>query len=148
MTSRILKRLYVRELEKLSREISLYRNESNLWNIDKDIANSGGNLCLHLLGNLNHFIGAIIGKTGYIRNRELEFSQRDISKEDLLRRIGQTSEMVTEVLSAMDDIQLEKDYPIEVLQGVDSTQFILTHLLSHLSYHLGQINYHRRLLDN
>lgn len=138
----------MRELEKLSREISLYRNESNLWNIDKDIANSGGNLCLHLLGNLNHFIGAIIGKTGYIRNRELEFSQRDISKEDLLRRIGQTSEMVTEVLSAMDDIQLEKDYPIEVLQGVDSTQFILTHLLSHLSYHLGQINYHRRLLDN
>ncbi len=148
MTSRILKRLYVRELEKLSKEISLYRHESNLWIIDRGISNSGGNLCLHLLGNLNHYIGAIIGKTGYVRHRDLEFSQRNIPREDLLRRIGQASEMVTEILSAMDDIQLEKDYPIEVLQGIDSTQFILTHLLSHLSYHLGQINYHRRLLDN
>lgn len=148
MTTRILKRLYVRELGKLSKEISLYQSEENLWKIDRNISNSGGNLCLHLLGNLNHFVGAVIGKTGYVRNRELEFSQKDVPKDVLLRRIDETTEMVTEILSALDDIQLEKDYPIEVLQGTDSTQFILTHLLSHLSYHLGQINYHRRLLDN
>jgi hypothetical protein len=71
---------YKRDLEKLKTEINLYNNENNLWIIDKNISNSAGNLCLHLIGNLNHFVGAILGKTDYIRNRDLEFSQKNHSQ--------------------------------------------------------------------
>ena len=73
-----LKSLFDRDLNKLCTEIELYRNEENIWKIDKEISNSAGNLCLHLIGNINNFIGAQIGKTNYVRHRELEFSLKNI----------------------------------------------------------------------
>lgn len=69
-----LKALFERDLDKLIHEIESYQNESNIWITDKEISNSAGNLCLHLMGNINTYIGATIGGTNYVRNRELEFS--------------------------------------------------------------------------
>ena len=138
--------LFKRDLNILSVEINSYSNESNLWITNSGIKNSPGNLSLHLCGNLQHFIGAVLGNTGYIRDRDAEFSKKNVPKDELLNVIDTTKEIVLNVLESLSEDQLEKDYPIEVFKMKMTTTYFLIHLLSHLNYHLGQINYHRRLL--
>jgi len=147
MLTETLRSLFKRDLTRLKVEIESYRSESNLWIIEKGIANSAGNLCLHLIGNLNTFIGANLGQTGYIRNRELEFSLKDIPKQELIQKIDETIQVIDQTLSRLTQEQLEAEYPFLVLETMTSTQFLLVHLGTHLTYHRGQINYHRRLLD-
>nr|WP_276902080.1 DUF1572 family protein [Pedobacter kyonggii] len=147
MLTETLKTLFNRDLNKLKSEIGSYKNEANLWIIDKSIANSAGNLCLHLIGNLNTYIGATLGGSNYIRKRELEFSLKDIPKQELINMIEATITVVNETLGKITDEQLNSEYPILVFQEKTSTEFFLVHLTTHLAYHLGQINYHRRLLD-
>jgi uncharacterized damage-inducible protein DinB len=144
----ILKSLFLRDLAKLKTEIELYKDERNIWLIDKQVSNTAGNLCLHLVGNLNAYIGAEFGKTGYIRNRPLEFSLRDIPRAELVKSIDEAILMIDTSLDKITDEQLTEEYPQEVAGGKVATGYFLTHLASHLAYHLGQINYHRRLLDN
>ena len=147
MLTETLKKLFNRDLNRLRSEIDAYQNETNLWRIDRDIANSAGNLCLHLIGNLNTYIGATLGGTNYIRNRELEFSLKDIPKQELIKMIEATITVVSDSLNRVSDEQLDGEYPILVFEEKTSTEFFLVHLTTHLTYHLGQINYHRRLLD-
>lgn len=142
-----LKKLFDRDLKKLRAEIELYKNENRIWHFEKEIKNSGGNLCLHLIGNLNTYIGAEIGKTHYVRNREQEFSLKDIPREELLRKLDETIEVVAGSLSKLTESDLKAEYPILVFAEKTSTEYLLIHLTTHLTYHLGQINYHRRLLD-
>ena len=148
MVIETLKKIFQRDLEKLKQEIISYNNESNLWRIEKGIANSAGNLCLHLVGNLNTYIGAEIGKTGYVRDRDREFSQKNIPKDELVKRIEETIAVVANGLSKLKEEDLEKEYSLLVFKEKTSTGYFLTHLAVHLGYHLGQVNYHRRLLDN
>lgn len=147
MLAQTLKTTFRRELEKLKRETELYKDESKLWVTEKGIANSAGNLCLHLIGNLNTYIGKELGGTDYVRNRELEFSQKNIARIELLKKIDETILVVEKALDNLNSQQLEKDYPAPVFDYKITTGFFLVHLTAHLSYHLGQINYHRRLLD-
>jgi len=142
-----LKLLFDRDLKKLKSEIEAYDNEKNIWQIDKSITNSAGTLCLHIIGNLNGFIGAQLGNTGYIRHRELEFSSRNIPRIDLIIEIDKTRLMLDNTLQNVTNEQLEADYPILVFKEKTSTYYFLIHLTTHLAYHLGQINYHRRLLN-
>jgi len=143
-----LQKIFNRDLEKLKQEIASYRNESNLWKVDKSIANSSGNLCLHLVGNLNTYIGAEIGKTGYVRNRDLEFSLKNIPQVQLVKMIEDTIFVVEDGLSKLNENDLEREYPLLVFKEKTSTGYLLIQLTVHLGYHLGQVNYHRRLLDN
>ncbi len=147
MLNQTLKKLFNRDLHKLKTEIESYQNEANLWIIDQSIANSAGNLCLHLIGNLNTYIGAALGNSGYIRNRDLEFWLKDVPREELLIKIDDTLNIVNQTLDKITTEELEAEYPLLVLEGKTSTGYFLTHLATHLAYHLGQINYHRRLLD-
>ncbi len=147
MLNESLKLIFIRDLNKLKDEINAYSNESNIWIIRDGIANSAGNLCLHLVGNINHFIGTQIGQTGYVRHRELEFSLKDIPKADLITNIEDTIKVVDSVLVHITAEQFAAEFPIQVFGFPMSTEYFLIHLASHLSYHLGQINYHRRLLD-
>ncbi|MBS7255877.1 DinB family protein [Flavobacterium branchiicola] len=142
-----LKSLYNRDLSKLKLEIESYQTESSLWIIDKSISNSAGNLCLHLIGNLNTYIGTELGKTGYVRDRPLEFSLKDIPKSELISKIESTILMINNVLDTLTEEDLKAIYPQIVFEKEMTTGFFLTHLSTHLAYHLGQINYHRRLLD-
>lgn len=142
-----LQKLFTRDLNKLKEEISLYKNENVLWVIEKEISNSAGNLCLHLIGNLNAFIGAEIGKTGYVRNRPEEFSLKNVPKINLLQQIDDTIQMVNNSLNKLNVEDLNKDFPIQVFGEPITYELFLMHLSGHLTYHLGQINYHRRLLD-
>lgn len=143
----ILKELFHRDLGKLKQEIAAYKNEQKLWYIEKGIANSGGNLSLHLVGNLNTYIGAELGKTGYVRNRPLEFSAKGVPQQELLKMIEDTAAVVDATLDKLTDEDLGNEYPQLVFEKKTSTGYFLAHLATHLTYHLGQINYHRRLLD-
>lgn len=147
MLQEILIKLFKRDLDKLKTEIAAYNTESNIWIVADGIANSAGNLCLHLVGNLNHFIGTVLGNTGYVRQRDLEFSLKDIPKAELIQKIEDTIAMIDQVIDKVTDEQLRSEYPITVFAKGDTTAYFLSHLATHLSYHLGQVNYHRRLLD-
>ncbi len=147
MLTTTLQEIFKRDLQKLKTEIEAYQDETNLWAIDRSVTNSAGNLCLHLIGNLNHFIGAQFGKTGYLRDRPLEFSDKDVPREILIQKINATIDVVDASLAKITESQLQEDYPLIVMDEKKSTEYFLIHLAAHLSYHLGQINYHRRLLD-
>jgi uncharacterized damage-inducible protein DinB len=142
-----LSKLFLRDLEKLKTEISSFKDEKNIWKISGDIKNSSGNLCLHLCGNLQHFIGAVLGNSGYVRNRDAEFARKDVPIRDLVAEIELSAKVVQKTLLELNEDELQKTYPINVLGFEMTTEFFLTHLTTHLNYHLGQINYHRRLLD-
>ena len=140
-------KLFTRDLEKLASEISTFKKEDNLWRIEGDIKNTAGNLCLHLTGNLNHFIGAVIGNTGYVRHREAEFTDKDIPRPEMIRSIHKTKLAVSDTLKKMDTQLLTLHYPIDVFGEKMTYVYFLIHLESHLNYHLGQINYLRRILE-
>jgi uncharacterized damage-inducible protein DinB len=140
--------IFERDLNKLKEEINLYKEESNLWKIEKNISNSAGNLALHLIGNLNHFIGAVLGNTGYVRERDKEFSSVNIPRELIIQNIDTTIIMVKNVLLNLPEEALTNQFPEKKQEQEYPTSFILLHLLAHLEYHLGQINYHRRLTED
>jgi len=144
MTPIEFKELYVREIDNLHKEISEFADESKLWATSGEVKNPPGNLCLHLLGNVNHFIGAVLGKNGYIRKRDEEFTNKNISKEKLLADITATKAVVEKAFNNLDASELQKTFPAEVL-GKQSTEYMLTYFIGHFMYHLGQINYYRRL---
>ena len=147
MLTHVLTTIITRDLQKLKSEIESYKNESNLWRIEKSIANSSGNLCLHLVGNLNAYIGATLGQTGYVRDRDSEFSLKDIPRKELIQKIEATIAVINKVLPTLSQETLQNEYPLLVLKEKTSTEYFLVHLASHLGYHLGQVNYHRRLID-
>ena len=141
-----LQEMFERELLKLREEINLYPDEQAIWTIRGNIANSAGNLCLHLLGNLNHFVGTILGKTGYIRNRDAEFSLKNVPRNELIASIDETIPMLKSVLGKLSAEDLAGNYPVEKHGQTVTMTYMLLHLLTHLNYHLGQVNYHRRLV--
>ncbi|MCV9930194.1 DUF1572 domain-containing protein [Flavobacterium sp. LS1R49] len=147
MNAETLISLFERDLNKLIIEIELYKREEDIWRVEKNISNSAGNLALHLVGNLNTFIGKEIGRTNYVRNRELEFSQKNVPKKELIENINNTIQVVKDSLIKVTNEDLQKDYPILKFSETTTTEYLLVHLFAHLSYHLGQINYHRRLID-
>ena len=134
-------------LNKLIDEINLYNNEDDLWKIKEGISNSGWNLTLHLIGNLNHFIGAILTNTDYIRERDKEFSLKNIPRTQLIEAINNINAVIKNTLPVLSEDDLQKEFPVKINNKTSSTRFILMHLLTHLNYHLGQVNYHRRLIS-
>ncbi len=142
-----LQSLFERDLKRLKREIELYEDENKLWLIDKKISNSTGNLCLHLCGNLQHYVGNNLGKSGYARNRDYEFSAKNVSRSELLAELERTQKIVRKTLSTLEENDLEKAYPQEVFGHEMKTDYFLIHLTGHLNYHLGQINFHRRMFN-
>jgi len=143
----ILCDLYLRDIEKLKTEITSYNDEQSIWKISGEILNSGGNLCLHLCGNLQHFIGAVLGNSGYVRNRDAEFSKKNVPIRELVAEIELTIEVLKKTFAELKEDELQKKYPINVFGYEMITEYLLTHMATHLNYHLGQINYHRRLID-
>jgi hypothetical protein len=147
MLQQTLTELFERDLDKLQKEIGSYTNETDLWKTAEGISNSGGNLCLHLVGNLKHFVGKTLGGISYERNREKEFSDKNIPISELILSVSETKAAITATLQKIDDNLLQKLFPIRVFDKDMSTESFLLHLYGHLNYHLGQINYHRRLIN-
>ncbi len=147
MLPEVLRSIFQRDLEKLATEITLFRKEENIWRIGKGISNSAGNLCLHLVGNLNTYIGAGLGNTAYVRDRDAEFSLKNIPAAVLLENINNTKTVVDKTLEQLTGEDMDMEYPMLVFEKKTTVGYFLVHLATHLSYHLGQVNYCRRLLD-
>jgi Protein of unknown function (DUF1572) len=134
------------DLNKLKTEINLYKDETDLWKVKGEILNSAGNLCMHLLGNLNHFIGHIIGNTDYTRKRDLEFSDKNVSRSKLNEMIDSTIKVIKQSLPELKDSDIDKDFPVQIGGKTRKSGYLVIYLSDHFNYHLGQINYHRRLI--
>ena len=147
MVLETLRLLFSRDLGKLKQEIGLYHDEQTIWHFEKGIANSAGNLGLHLVGNLKTYIGQELGGIDYTRNRDLEFALKNIPRAELIRMAEETALAVDQASVVLTENDLQAEYPLLVFDAKTSTGYFLIHLATHLTYHLGQINYHRRLLD-
>ena len=141
-----LSRLINRELASLSDELLAYPNEADMWALPKGMPNSGGNLALHLVGNLRFYIGTQFGATGFVRDRDAEFSKKGVPRAEILKSIETAADEVTRTLANFDPALLDKVFPVEVGGHKILTGLFLHHLASHLAYHLGQIDYHRRIV--
>ncbi len=137
-----------RDLRTLDNEIAAYPDDESLWLTPPGISNSAGNLVLHLAGNLRHFVGRLLGGTDYVRNRDAEFSTRGVSREALRAEIRTTGDEVQRALQLMSLSRLAEGFPAGIGQPPKTvrTSDWLVHLATHLTYHIGQIDYHRRLL--
>jgi len=141
-----VRRVLTRELDALAREVELFPDDDVLWKTLPGVTNSAGNLALHACGNLNHFVGAVLGGTGYARNRPAEFATRSGRREDVARRLRETAEVVAGTLARVPESALDAPYP-EPHDGVQiPCRRFLLHLCVHLAFHLGQAGYLRRAL--
>ena len=138
--------ILVRELTSLRQEIEAYPSDADLWRVVPGISNPGGTLALHLAGNLQHFVGRILGGTNYVRNRDLEFSARGLSKAELVGKVNDAIAAVERTFRRLDQAALESEYPEAVAKVRLNTGDFLIHMASHLAYHLGQVDYHRRIV--
>jgi len=129
--------IFERDLQRLHNQIEMYSSDDLLWSTVEGVTNSGGNLCL----------GGQLGNTGYVRDRHAEFNDKFVDRNKMLADVLDTKVMVTQTIQSLSATDLEAVYPIEVFKKPMTTQFFLIHLATHLSYHLGQINYHRRILS-
>lgn len=138
-----LRILFGREIDTVLREIAAYPDDASPWREVAGLPNVGGTLVLHLAGNLRHFVGAQLGGSGYVRDRPLEFSARGLSRDALSATMTAARAEVDAAFAGMEQARLEA--PTELPNGpAVSTRIFLLHLLSHLAFHLGQIDYHRR----
>jgi hypothetical protein len=138
--------LLTRELESFERELQLFPDEATVWRTVPGITNSAGTLAVHISGNLLHFVGAVLGASGYVRDRAYEFSVRDIPRDSLIVELRRARDVVTRVLPRVSDHQLLQPYPQEVGGVQIVTGLFLAHLSGHLAFHLGQASYLRRVL--
>lgn len=141
-----LRTILLRDLAALERELRAYPDEHDIWASPPGVPNSAGTLALHLAGNLHHYLGAVLGGSDYVRDREEEFGARDLPREKVLARVAAATAAVDATLGALDDARLEETFPAEFPHRRVNTGRFLLHLSTHFAYHLGQIDYHRRMV--
>jgi hypothetical protein len=147
MLSNVLASFYERDIRKLIEEISLFKNEENLWRTHGSVKNSSGNLALHIIGGTNYLIGATLAQTGYVRNRDQEFSRKGVPRKELVAQLEELIPMINKTLNGLTPEQMEAEYPLIFDDAKRSKSYLFVQLLLHLNYHLGQVNYLRRVLE-
>lgn len=141
-------RIVGRDLDKLAQQIEGYPSDADVWRVAGDTKNSAGTLALHLVGNMEHFIGAVLGHTGYVRDRDAEFATRDVPRKEIVTLVTACRGQVVSTLEGLSDAALHLPYPGKLpphMEGA-TTHLFLVHLTAHLSWHMGQVDYHRRML--
>ena len=146
MNVEFVRRVIVRDLAALQNQILAYEREEDLWVCPVGIPNSAGTLVLHLVGNMQHFVGAQLGNSGYVRDRDAEFGARNVPRADLQAGIQQAVDTVNATFERLEPAQLEEEFPLELTGCRLTTGLFITHLATHLAYHLGQIDCHRRVV--
>ena len=147
MLNSVLASFYERDIRRLIEEVNLFRDEKDLWRVQGSVRNSCGNLVLHVVGGLNHLIGATLAQTGYVRDRDQEFIRKGAERVCLVAQLEALIPMINDTVNALTSEQMESDYPIFFDKPKVSTNYVLVQLLIHLNYHLGQVNYLRRCLE-
>jgi Protein of unknown function (DUF1572) len=144
MLNSVLANFYERDIRKLIEEVNLFRKEEDLWRTCGSVKNSSGNLVLHIIGGMNHLIGDTLAQTGYVRNREQEFIRKGVERKVLVGQLEELIPMINKTLNALD---MEAEYPTIFDDMKRSNNYVLVQLLLHLNYHLGQVNYLRRMVE-
>src|SRR5437016_1805662 len=139
MLAIILANFYERDLRKLVEEINLFQDEDNLWRTRGNVKNPAGNLALHIIGGLNYLIGTNLAHTGYVRNRDREFTMKGVKRQELVAGLEVLIPMIRTTLTGLTPEQMEAEYPILFDDAKNSNTYVLTQLLAHLNYHLGQV---------
>jgi Protein of unknown function (DUF1572) len=145
MLNSVLANFYERDIRKLIEEVNLFGNEENMWRTDGSVKNSCGNLVLHIIGGTNYLIGATLAHTRYVRDRDKEFIRKGVARKELVAQLEDLIPMISETVNSLD---IEAEYPLIFDDAKRSNSYVLTQLLLHLNYHLGQINYLRRILES
>jgi uncharacterized damage-inducible protein DinB len=143
---RALERILVRDITGLIREIKAYPDDAAVWQTAPGVTNSGGTLALHVAGNMQYFIGAVLNSSGFVRDRDAEFASRGLPRARLLAELKAALSAVEQTLPGLTDTQLAAEYPVPVAGRRVRTSDLLVHLAAHLGYHLGQVDYHRRFV--
>lgn len=138
--------LLTRELDGFSRGIALFPDDETLWRTVPGVPNAAGNLALHVAGNIRYFVGTVIGHTGYLRDRDAEFSRRTGTRDEVLAELADARRVVHDVLRRFSDADLEPPMPHLPLDGAVPLRRFLMHLAVHAGYHLGQADYVRRIV--
>ena len=144
MLNNILANFYQRDIGKLVEELNLFRNEENLWKIHGSVKKPCGNLALHIIGGMNFLIGNTLAQTGYVRNRDQEFSEKNVERKEIVTQLEALIPFISKTISAVD---MEAEYPLMFDDAKRTNGYVLTQLALHLNYHLGQVNYLRRILE-
>ncbi len=147
MLNTVLATLYERDLRKLIEEVNLFQNEDDLWKTVGNVKNCCGNLTLHIIGNLNHYVGATLAHSGYVRDRPQEFARNGVARKELVAQLEALIPMIKATLNNFTDVQMDAQYPDLFDDAYNSNSYVLIRLLTHLDYHLGQVNYLRRILE-
>ena len=139
--------LLQREVQGFEREVNLFPDDDTLWRTMPGIPNSAGNLALHIAGNLQYFVGAILGGSAYVRDRDAEFSRRSGTRTEITGELQKAAAAVRTVLPNLSDEILRSDFPDPPIPNrrIQTLMFLL-HLCAHASFHLGQAGYLRRAL--
>jgi uncharacterized protein DUF1572 len=135
-----------RELATVRRSIEAYPDEKSIWSTRPGLPNVGGTLALHLAGNLQHYFGALLGKTGYVRHRDLEFSRRDVPRKELLAGLDAAKLAIDTGMKAVSVDRLSDPYPEQLGGHTLTIGEVIVDMESHLAFHLGQLDYHRRVV--
>lgn len=141
-----LKTVITRELRALAREIQAYPDDASVWRTFPGATNSAGTLVLHLAGNIQHYVGAKLGASSYQRDRPAEFARRHVPRRELLEEINRAIAAADGTLPGLSDQALATDFPEAVGGRIIRTDEFLLHLAAHLGWHLGQVDYHRRMV--
>jgi len=147
MLNNILADFYERDIRKLIEEVNLFKDEENLWRTQGSVNNACGNLVLHIIGGLNYLIGATLAHTGYVRDRDKEFTRKGVEREVLVAQLEALVPMISKTINAFTQDEMEAEYPIFFDKPKTSSSYVLLQLSLHLNYHLGQVNYLRRILE-
>ncbi len=147
MLNTALANFYERDIRRLIEEVNLFKNDEDLWKSCGTIKNPAGNLVLHIIGGSNYLIGAALAKTGYIRNRDKEFTGTGVERKYLLAGLEELIPMICKTLNDLTQEQLEAEYPFMFDGAKRPVSYVLLQLALHLNYHLGQVNYLRRMLE-
>ncbi|HLX67190.1 MAG TPA: DUF1572 family protein [Puia sp.] len=147
MLNNVLATLYERDLRKLIEEVNLFQSEENLWKTTGTVKNSSGNLALHIIGGLNHYVGATLAHSGYVRDRPREFAQKGVPRAELVAGLEALIPLIKTTLSNFDAAQMDAQFPVIFDDAYNSNSYVLVRLYAHLGYHLGQVNYLRRILE-
>jgi hypothetical protein len=147
MLSSILADFYEKDIRRLIEEVNLFKNEVNLWMTHGTVKNSSGNLVLHIIGGTNYLIGTTLAHTGYVRDRDLEFTQKGVERKELVAKLEELITMIKSILSTFTQERMEAEYPLIFDDMKVPNSYVLVRLLAHLNYHLGQVNYLRRILE-
>lgn len=139
-----LELMMTRELRAVKRELDAYPDDASVWRVIPGTPNTAGTLALHLAGNIQHFFGATLARDGYVRNRDAEFARRDVPRRELIEGLDAAIASLERTFASLDPAALKRPYPEPIAKRTVNTETFLLHLASHLAYHLGQVDYHRR----